>query len=256
MAAEELDRIAGDPTWMYEFELGDGARTRTMTPELGDVHDTRAAVAQPVARAALAQAGESATAIDIACSEGWFAHRLLDWGAGTVTGVDIRAENIRRAALVRERLGIDADRLELIEADVFDLDPAQLGTFDVVLCLGLVYHLENPVGALRIARALTRGVCIVESQLTEQTAPIRHGWGQTGVFLEQAASWAAYFEPVELQQDHPIAAHGGVVSFVPNRAALLEAMAAAGFSRCEPLVPERGNPQYVEGHRLVVAGWP
>ena len=241
---------------MYEFDLGDGLHTRTFNEELLEVHATRAAVAEPVARAALARAGDSATAIDLACSEGWFSHRLLEWGAQTVTGVDIRPENIRRATLVRDRLGIDPARLPLRISDVFDVDPGRLGTFDVVLCFGLVYHLENPIGGLRIARALTRGVCIVESQLTEQVEPIRHGWGTTGEFLEQDASWAAYFEPPQLQESHPIAAHGGVVSLIPNRAALLQAMTAAGFGRVEPLVPSSGNPQYVDGHRLVVAGWP
>lgn len=254
--ADELDRIAGDPTWMYQFDLGAGVCTSPMGPELMDIHRTRAAVAEPVASAALAQAGDGASAIDLACSEGWFAHRLLDWGAQEVTCVDIRAENIRRAGLVRDRLGIDAERLRLRTADVYELDPAALGTFDVVLCLGLIYHLENPVGALRIARALTRRVCIVESQLTEQVLPVRHGTGQTGQFIEQQASWAAWVEPAHQQAANPTASHGGVVSFVPNRAALFEAMAAAGFSRCEPLVPETGNPQYVNGHRLVVAGWP
>ena len=252
---DELDQIADEPTWMYEFELGDGVRTSTMGPELMDIHATRAAVAEPVARAALERASGPATAIDLACSEGWFAHRLLDWGAETVTAVDIRRENIHRATLVRERLGISAGRLRLQTDDVFDLDVAALGTFDVVLCFGLIYHLENPVGALRIARALTRGVCMVETQLTEQVAPIRHGWGQTGVFMEQEASWAGFFEPPQLKES-PIAAHGGVISLVPNRAALLEAMAAAGFSRCQELIPQSGNAQYVDGHRLVIAGWP
>jgi tRNA (mo5U34)-methyltransferase len=245
-----------DEPWMYEFDLGDGLRTNAYSEELLEVHRTRAAVAEPVAREALAAAGAHASAIDLACSEGWFSHRMLEWGAQTVTGVDIRPENIHRATLVRDRLGIDPERFALRTSDVFDLDPVQLGTFDVVLCFGLIYHLEDPIGALRITRALTRGVCIVESQLTEQVEPIRHGWGTAGQFMEQPASWAAYYEPAQLQESHPVAAHGGVVSFIPNRVALLEAMTAAGFSRVQPLVPATGNPQYVDGNRLVVAGWP
>ena len=242
---------------MYEFDLGAGVRTTTIGSELMDIHRTRAAVAEPVVRAEVARLGEApASAIDLACSEGWFAHRLLDWGVGMVEAIDIRPENTRRATLVRDRLGIDADSLRLRTADVFELDPAALGTFDVVLCLGLIYHLENPVGALRIARALTRGVCIVESQLTEQVQPIRHGSGQTGQFLEQDGSWAAYLEPPQLQEGYAIASYGGVLSLIPNRAALLQAMSVAGFSRVEALVPRTGNPQYVDGHRLVVAGWP
>jgi hypothetical protein len=239
---------------MYEWELSDGTRTPVMNDELMSVHLTRAAIAEPVARAAFKAAGKRATAMDIACSEGWFAHRALEWGAASVRGIDIRPENVRRAQLIRDHLGIGSERLSFEVADVFDAEP---GAYDVVLCLGLVYHLENPIGALRVARSLTRGVCIVESQLTEQVEPIRHGWGTTGDYIEQDASWAAWYEPPELQDGHPIASHGGVISLIPNRAALLQAMSVAGFGRVEALpVPDDLNTQYVEGHRLVVAGWP
>lgn len=247
-----LAELAGSPTWMYEWDLGGGLRTTLIDPELMSVHETRAAIIEPLVREALVTPG--ARALDLGCSEGWFAHRLLDWGADRVVGVDIRQENIERAELVRDHLGIEAERLSFETTDVFGA--AQLGSFDVVLCLGLVYHLENPVGALRVARGLTRRLCMIESQLTEQVAPIRHGWGRTGEYLEQDASWAAWFEPAELQEHHPIASSGGVVSFIPNRAALLQAISAAGFSSRQPLATRTGNAQYVEGHRLVVAARP
>ena len=257
VASAELLELAASPTWMYEWDLGDALRTTTLNHELQSVHETRAAITAPVVRHALERAGTGARAVDLACSEGWFAHRLLDWGAGRVAGYDIRPQNIRRAELVRDHLAVDPDRLSFTVADIFDLRVQETGAFDVVLCLGLIYHLENPVGALRVARALTRGVCIVESQLLESHEPLRHGWGGTDEYLTQPAAWAAWYEPAELQADHPIASFGGVVSMIPNRVALEQAMRAAGFSRIEaPAVPDDSNPQYVGGHRLVLAGWP
>lgn len=254
--AGDLAELAATPTWMYEWELGGGVRTATLGPELMSVHRTREAVIEPVAREALLAAGPDASAVDLACSEGWFAHRLLDWGAQRVVGVDIRPENIRRAELVRDHLGVDPGRLSLEVGDVLDLDAGRLGSFDVVLCLGLIYHLENPVGALRVARTLTSGVCVIESQLTEPHPPIRHGWGQAGEYLEQEAAWAAFYEPQQLQDTSPIASTGGVLSLIPNREALLQAARAAGFSRVQELpVPAGMNSQYAEGHRLVVAAW-
>jgi tRNA (mo5U34)-methyltransferase len=247
----ELRKLAAEATWMYEWDLGGGVRTTVLGPELMSVHLTRAAIMEPVVRTALN--GPGPTGLDLACSEGWFAHRLLEWGANRVVGVDARPENIRRARLVRNQLGVNRRRLRFRTCDIFDL--GDFGRFDVVLCLGLIYHLENPVGALRIARRLTRGLCVVESQLTEQAEPIRHGWGETGVFVEQDASWASCYEPD--QDATPIASTGGVVSFIPNRAALVQALATAGFSTVEPLaVPTDGNQQYRDGHRVVIAAWP
>jgi len=210
---------------------------------------------EPIVRETLAAVGHEATALDLACSEGWFAHRLLDWGARRVLGVDIRPENVDRAELVRARLGSAADRLGFEVADVFDLRPERIGTFDVVLCLGLIYHLENPVGALRIAQALTRGVCVVESQLVEPHEPLRHGWDAAGKLMTQEAAWAAFPEPAERQKSSLTGSQGGVVSLIPNREALIQAMRASGFERVEcPAVPPTLDPLYVEGHRLVVVG--
>jgi tRNA (mo5U34)-methyltransferase len=252
----ELLELAQTPTWMYAWDLGGGVQTSTMNDELMSVHRTRRAIMEPLVRQALAAAGPHATAVDLACNEGWFAHQLLEWGASRVIGVDIRPENVHRAELVRDHLGVDPARLSYRLGDVYDL--GGLGEFDVVLCLGLIYHLENPVGGLRIARSLTvdGGLCIVESQLTEQIEPIRHGWGSTDEYLEQPASWAAWYEPAVTQANHPVSSFGGVVSFIPNRAALTQALHAAGFSRVEePAVAPGLNPQYVGGHRLVAAAW-
>ena len=171
-----------------------------------------------------------------------------------VLGVDVRPGNIDRAQLVRDRLGIAAERLQFELADVFDLRRERIGTFDVVLCLGLIYHLENPVGALRIARALTqrrlRGR-VATGRAARAAAP---RFGRTGQFMTQEAAWAAF--PARRRQESEWAAsHGGVVSLIPNRAALIQAMRASGFERIEcPAVQPTLNPQYVEGHRLVVVG--
>jgi tRNA (mo5U34)-methyltransferase len=169
-------------------------------------------------------------------------------------GVDIRPANIERAIAIRDHLGIDPRRLSFRVADVFDL--GDIGQYDVVLCLGLIYHLENPVGALRIARAVTGTVCVVESQLHRHEQPITHGWGISGEFLHQPASWAAYYEEPQLQEHSSIASYGGLISLVPNRAAVLQALTAAGFGEIRvPPVPEDGNQQYLDGDRLVVAAY-
>jgi SAM-dependent methyltransferase len=240
---------------MYEWQLGNGIVTPVIGDELADIHRTRLRLMEPRVREALSAAGPGASAIDLACNEGWFSHRMLEWGAARVVGVDIRPQLIRRAELVRDHCGISPDRLELRCADVFHLPLAELGTFDVVLCLGLVYHLENPVGAIRIARELTRGVCVIESQLTRQTAPIVHGWGESDRYEDAPASFAARFEAD--QDANPLASAAGVISLIPNMAALQQAAEVAGFTRQELAEPASGsNSQFVARDRAVLLAWP
>jgi cephalosporin hydroxylase len=202
----------------------------------------------------LRAAGPAARALDLACNEGWFCHRLLEWGAAEVVGIDIREKNVRRAELMRDHLGVPAERLRLVRGDVLQSAPEQYGTFDVVLLLGLVYHVEDPIGAMRRAAALTRRLCVVESQLTRQTDPIEFGYGSTGTLLRSSAGFAMLVEPD--RETDSLAAREGVASLVPNRAALEAGARVAGFPRVDRAEPREGhNPQYVDGDRAVILAW-
>ena len=254
----ELDAELRSPLpWMYPWQLTPQVAVELEGSELPSIHATRSEMIEPVVREALAAAGPGATLLDLGCNEGWFAHRALEWGAARVVGLDVRDANIHRAMLIREHFGIEPEQLTLEQADVLTLDPERLGSFDVVLVLGLIYHLENPVGALRVARALTRGTAVIESQLTSHDEPIRLGWGETGVFRSAPGHWAAVLEPADEQHDdgNPLASFGGVISLVPNRTALVQAIEVAGYSEVHMLdAPAHLNPQYVEGQRGIAVG--
>ena len=61
-----------------------------------------------------------------------------------------------------ERLG---SRVEHRRLDVHELDVDEVGQFDLVLFLGVFYHLRNPVAALeRIAR-VTRRLLVCETHV-------------------------------------------------------------------------------------------
>ncbi len=243
----ELQR---EPRWMYEWQLAPGIVPPILGPELASVHETRAAMMESAIRGALGARPE-ATAIDLACNEGWFAHRLLDWGAAHVRGIDIREQNIARARLIRDHFEISSKRLTFERGDIFDLPSTGTGSYDVVLLLGLIYHVEDPVGALRRARGLTRSIAVVESQLTRQSDPIIYGWGQSHAYEQASASFAARYEAD--QDGNPLASAGGVLSLIPNRPAMEQMALAAGFSQVEFLDADAGlNPQYVEGDRAIV----
>lgn len=95
------------------------------------------------------------TALDAGCGMGFFSQTLRQCGL-SVGGFDARMENVLEA---RNRFpGIP---FEL--GDVEDAKIAELGAFDLVLCFGLLYHLENPVLAIRHLRSLTRKGLLVES---------------------------------------------------------------------------------------------
>jgi tRNA (mo5U34)-methyltransferase len=238
--------------WMYPWPLRDGTTASVHSEELVSIHQTRRVMIESVVRDALTTAGPEPRVLDLGCNEGLFAHLARAWGARFVLGCDIRPDNISRATAIRDHYGIAADEIEFRCLDALALEPVT-GHFDVVLVLGLIYHLEDPVGALRVARRLLApgGLCVVESQLTRQQDPIVHGWG-SATLQKTAGSFAAKFED---EPENLLASEGGLLSLIPNSAALEVALRVAGFSGLEWL--EAGpdhNPQYVGGDRGIIIG--
>jgi SAM-dependent methyltransferase len=249
-----LDELGREPRWMYGWQLG-SRRAPVLHPMLESIHATRAALVEPAVREVLAAAGPGSRALDLACCEGWFAHQLLEWGAEEVVGVDIRAQSVRRAELVRDHLGVPADRLDFRVADVLGLTPEDLGEFDVVLCLGLIYHVEDPMGVLRLARSVTRSLCALETQTARVDGPALVGFGSRDAFEATDAVLAVHHE-ID-QPANPLASHGGVLSFCPNAPALRLMLRAAGFSDVRPAVPGPDHdPDFHTGDRLVVLARP
>jgi 2-polyprenyl-3-methyl-5-hydroxy-6-metoxy-1,4-benzoquinol methylase len=75
------------------------------------------------------------TALDAGCGVGFFAQILHDQGLDA-HGFDGRLENVIEA---RKRF----PKIPFAEWDVEDPEIARLGEFDLVLCFGLLYHLET-----------------------------------------------------------------------------------------------------------------
>jgi tRNA (mo5U34)-methyltransferase len=61
-----------------------------------------------------------------------------------------------------EKLGTN---IESLDVDVLDLSPEHLGTFDIVLFLGVFYHLRDPLLGLGKAASLAKETMVVETVL-------------------------------------------------------------------------------------------
>lgn len=245
--AERMRLARTPPAWMYEFDLGEGIVTPLLNPELRHIHRTRQDMILPALKRCFPGGLRGLDCLDVACNEGYFSFLLHGQGA-RVRGIDVRPLNIERARAVQRIQGQEPGRLAFgVEDFLANQDPPNC--YDLTLFLGLLYHLENPMGALRILHRITRRMCVVETQLTRQQAPVVSGWGQAGKFLELPAALAIYREPDV--EENRLAAHRGL-SFIPNAAAVREMLGAAGFSRVEAVAPPAdANPQFLRQDRAV-----
>jgi len=84
---------------------------------------------------------DSLRLLDLACHEGIYAIEFARHGADVV-GIEGREAHIQKATFVKEALALD--KLNIFQDDVRNLCVDKYGQFDVVLCLGILYHLDKP----------------------------------------------------------------------------------------------------------------
>jgi tRNA (mo5U34)-methyltransferase len=104
--------------------------------------------------------------LDIGAWDGWFTFEMERRGA-EVVAID-RWDNPR----FREMHAALGSRADYRQMNVYDLSPAKLGRFDIVLFLGVLYHLKHPLLALERVCSVTKDFAAFESfALTERFLP-------------------------------------------------------------------------------------
>ena len=146
-----------DFIWHQRFELTPGV----YTPGPNDVEFLMAEAQMPVRL-------DGETALDIGTTNGGVAFELERRGAGRVLAVDILDPETFGFHAIREVLGSSVEHLK---ASIYEL-PEILGEqFDLVVFLGVVYHLRHPMLALDNVRRLTRQLAYVESAICDAELP-------------------------------------------------------------------------------------
>jgi hypothetical protein len=81
-----------------------------------------------------------ARVLDIASHDGRWSFAALQAGAGAVTGIEGRDYLVDNANRTFTEKGVDPSRFTFITGDAHDVVTAGVGSFDVVMCLGFLYH--------------------------------------------------------------------------------------------------------------------
>lgn len=100
--------------------------------------------------------------LDLGCLEGGITLRLGSTGAN-VTGIDIREANLAKATFARDVLGLS--NVQFIQADMLKLHEYNLGSFDVIICAGTLYHIDAPdlLHFLRSLRESCTGIVLFDT---------------------------------------------------------------------------------------------
>jgi len=124
-----------------------------------------------------------------------------------------------------------SSRVQAMPRDFMHCDLDDVGRWDIVLFLGLLYHLDDPIGALRRLYAITSQQAIVETEavaIPERGEPFWQLYPNAELNYDWTNWWA------------------------PNLAGLLAGLGAAGFSNSEVLQGPPTGIDALQNYRLIV----
>ncbi|MEA3336826.1 MAG: methyltransferase domain-containing protein [Chloroflexota bacterium] len=226
--ADIRQRVAEVPYWHYAFDLGDGIVT---VPRHGDARRQfqRLDHIMPPLLHLCGGSLHGLSVLDVGCNQGFWSMEAARAGADAVLGIEGRREHVATARFVADVRKFDNVRFET--QDALDGSLARHEPFDVVLCLGLLYHVDRPLELLDQLFRLTRRYLVVDTSVIDVAAPVLQ----------------LLFEDPE---DPRNAVGDGLVA-VPSRSAVERMLWHVGFPQVWSL-PQRTNelpPAYLQGRR-------
>lgn len=132
--------------WFHSIDIGEGHLTKGDKPNF---------ILRGMADAVFRQGVAGKTVLDIGAWDGFYSFEAERRGAARVLATDHfcwsgQGWGTKKGFdYAHARLG---SRVESIDIDLPDLDPSALGTFDIVLFLGVLYHLQDPYAGLKRLR--------------------------------------------------------------------------------------------------------
>jgi tRNA (mo5U34)-methyltransferase len=172
------------------------------------------------------------TVLDLGCNAGFFSIEMARRGAARVLGVDYDERYLEQARLAIEVAG--AEQVELRRLSVYDV--AQLGErFDLVLFMGVFYHLRHPLLALDLVREhVARGLMLFESMCRGSVRSRRYAedypFEERDVFDEPAFPKMHFIERKY--------AHDETNWWAPNVSGMEAMLRSSGFEVLQHPIPE------------------
>jgi tRNA (mo5U34)-methyltransferase len=145
--------------WFHNLHLPDGRQTAPEHP-LGDFPRFKWDELAPHLPESLA----GWTALDVGCNAGFYSFELARRGA-QVVGIDADEHYLAQARWARALFELD-DRVDLRRQTVYDLARSD-ETFDLILFMGVLYHLRHPLLALDAVAACARRLVVLQTLTIE-----------------------------------------------------------------------------------------
>lgn len=176
--------------------------------------------------------------LDIGCNAGFYSVEMKRRGAARVVGIDSDARYLAQARLATEVLGFDD--VEFRQLDVYQV--GALGEkFDLVIFMGVLYHLRHPLLALDLIREHVAGDLMLFQTMQQGSDDIADVAEDHPFFVPGTWTKPEYFDAPGYPKMHFIErkfAGDWTNWWAPNRAGSAAMLRAAGFAIVDNPEPE------------------
>lgn len=165
---------------------------------------------------------EGCSVLDVGCNAGFYALEMKRRNAGRVVGIDSDPHYLRQARFAAEHAGLD---IEFHQMSVYEVGRLQ-ETFDLVIFMGVLYHLRHPLLALDLLFEHVVGDRLLFQCLQRGDARVPH-LEENYAFSE----WAVFDRPDYPKLFFVEERYAADPSnwFIPNGAAVEAMLRSAGF---------------------------
>jgi tRNA (mo5U34)-methyltransferase len=168
--------------------------------------------------------------LDIGCNAGFYSVEMKRRGAERVLGIDSDDRYLEQARLATEALGFTG--VEFARLSVYDV--AALGErFDLVIFMGVLYHLRHPLLALDLIREHVAGDLMLFQTLQQGSSDVLEVPEDHPFFDPETGRPPAFFDDPGYPKLHFIErefAHDWTNWWAPNAACTMAMLRAAGFT--------------------------
>jgi len=158
-------RIRQFPRWHYQFKLK-GHLTPTLDDSKINRHRQRKMHIFPTLVEHMGGSLAGKRVLDLGCNAGFWSLAAIEHGCAFVLGIDGRQMHVDQAEFVFDVHDIETTRYQFVQGDVFEMDLMQYGPFDVVLFLGLMYHINKPVELIEKIAAVNTDALVIDTTLS------------------------------------------------------------------------------------------
>jgi ubiquinone/menaquinone biosynthesis C-methylase UbiE len=233
--------------WFYRFNLPSGRVTSIYVPdEIEHIHRTRRDMMLAELGPLLDAHPGELTAIDVASHQGWFSLELAK-RCKSVLGIEYQDRHIQSSRLIAECLGVN--NAKFVHGNIETMVAGTHEPADIVINFGLMYNLENPIGALRRCREMTKRVLLIETQTTilDMEGAVDSGHSSSTNYMH--GYWGLFSG-----NPHNIDGSASDIVFYPSPKGLVWVLQKLGFREVEILTPPPGAYQQIAtGKRIIVA---